>query len=407
VEKTEKHEQNQQFLTQKAMTALEIYKGSAYLTINKEMLQKTGPTMAVFICNLLDKFDYFLKRNMLTEDGEFFLTHKTQMEQTGMTEYEIKKCKKELKKLDVLQTKRKGTPAKEYYYVDLERLLDTFMPPIGASSTDKWDRIRSDKWGRIRSDIKEPINKENKYNNNITSSTTNDKQTIQERTIEFLPFAEKLARIICLNKNINITPSKINSWANEIRKLNEIDKVSHSRIKEALDWYEDNIGKQYVPVIESGISMRNKFIKLEEAMKRSGHTFKNKKPYRPERVIRRYFRNKDLTTFFYRDCYLPAEGLFDRDVDKNELAQTLVDLHIQISKQQEKYITPELQKLLPGPIDIVARYIAWIDNSTWLKNFNLQMFNISHALFTQYRRDEAEKDNKERDPLTGKSYIKG
>ena len=60
----------------------------------------------------------------------------------------------------------------------------------------------------------------------------------------------------------------LTSWANEIRKLVEIDGVSIQRVETALDWYEENIGGQYIPVIESGSSLRNKFIKLEDAMRR-------------------------------------------------------------------------------------------------------------------------------------------
>ena len=47
--------------------------------------------------------------------------------------------------------------------------------------------------------------------------------------------------------------------------MNEVD---YSRIKKALRWYKDNIGGQYIPVIESGNSLRMKFSKLEAAMQR-------------------------------------------------------------------------------------------------------------------------------------------
>ena len=90
----------------------------------------------------------------------------------------------------------------------------------------------------------------------------------QDKNSRYVPLAERLASIIRKNKRINATSQKIVSWANEIRKLVEIDGASIQRVETALDWYEENIGGQYVPVIET--SLRSKFIKLEDAMRRAG-----------------------------------------------------------------------------------------------------------------------------------------
>lgn len=119
--------------------------------------------------------------------------------------------------------------------------------------------------------LKIKINKNTNLKNIYLSDPENpNKKSIQEKTIELLPLAERLAGIIRQEKNINVTSQKIHSWANEIRKLIKTDGVSQPRIEAALEWYSKNIGGQYVPVIESGASLRQKFVKLEDAMKRSG-----------------------------------------------------------------------------------------------------------------------------------------
>ena len=92
----------------------------------------------------------------------------------------------------------------------------------------------------------------------------------QDKNSRYVPLAERLASIIRSHKRINVTSRKIVSWANEIGKLVEIDGVSIQRIETALDWYEENIGGEYIPVIESGSSLRSKFINLEHAMRRDG-----------------------------------------------------------------------------------------------------------------------------------------
>jgi len=106
---------------------------------------------------------------------------------------------------------------------------------------------------------------EGKQNKN---SRLNSKMEGEQDNSRHVPLAERLASIIRSHKRVNVTSRKIASWANEIRKLVEIDGVSIQRIETALDWYEENIGGGYVPVIESGSSLRSKFINLERAMRR-------------------------------------------------------------------------------------------------------------------------------------------
>lgn len=93
---------------------------------------------------------------------------------------------------------------------------------------------------------------------------------------KFLPLAEHLARIIRTKKNIKVTTPQLKSWANEIRKLSEMNSVPYERIKVALRWYKKNIGGEYIPVIESGYSLRMKFMKLESAMDREEMSSKKK-----------------------------------------------------------------------------------------------------------------------------------
>jgi len=82
--------------------------------------------------------------------------------------------------------------------------------------------------------------------------------------------ATKLAKIVQSQKNVKTNPTKLNSWANEMRLLNEQEGVSKHRMTAALKWYRDHVGGQYVPVIESGKSFRDKFVKIEAAMQRDG-----------------------------------------------------------------------------------------------------------------------------------------
>jgi len=253
----------------------------------------------------------------------------------------------------------------------------------------------------------------NTKDKNIISFSDLEIEGTQDKNSRYVPLAEKLAFIIRKNKRINVTSQRIASWANEIRKLVETDGVSIQRVETALDWYEDNIGGQYIPVIESGSSLRSKFIKLEDAMRRAGavpgpsKTISNDTPKDPKKILRRFFRSKDLAHVFYRDCYEPAEALFEGTVDGGTLAETLLHLYSQIKEKQEQNLSGDLVRLLPGPMELIARYIDWIRDSTWITDIRLDMFDLNHSLFSRFRRDEAKTDNFERDAITGKSYLRG
>lgn len=80
--------------------------------------------------------------------------------------------------------------------------------------------------------------------------------------------AEKLKSIVSTRENIKVTGHKLNGWKKSILPMLNQDGISIERIEKALSWYSENAGGEYVPVIESGKALREKFLKLEKAMQR-------------------------------------------------------------------------------------------------------------------------------------------
>ena len=159
------------------------------------------------------------------------------------------------------------------------------------------------------SNIKKNLYKENEERNiKLFDYHTNDEEAKDKNSRYYVPLTKKLASIIKKNEKINVTPQKIASWTKAIKNLVETDGVSIQRVQAALDWYEENIDDPYVPVIRNGFDLRNKFINLERAMRRSGVTPGQPKanladtPKDPKKVLQQFFRSKDLTHVFYRDC---------------------------------------------------------------------------------------------------------
>jgi len=111
--------------------ALEIFRTDtftdAFLAINKKLIQKVGIIKAAYITNLVDKYKYFRDRGMLTEDGGFFLTYEEQTKQLGLSEHQLRTCKKEFIEAGVLRTEMRGVSRKEFYFIDFGKLLRQFI----------------------------------------------------------------------------------------------------------------------------------------------------------------------------------------------------------------------------------------------------------------------------------------
>ncbi len=118
-----------------------------------------------------------------------------------------------------------------------------------------------------------------------TEEPPQKKPPIKERNGQYLPIAKRLAEIVKTSKNIKTPPEKLHAWTDPIRRLIESEEVDPVRIDTVLDWYADNIGGPYIPVIESGHSLRDKFIRLETAMKNNG--YRDKPRSKPIQAISR------------------------------------------------------------------------------------------------------------------------
>ena len=148
------------------LMALETFSGSAFLSINKKLLSKYGPELTVYICNLIDKMQYFLQNKKLGADLSFFLLQKDQTIQTGMSEYQLRKCKKKLKKMNILHTEMRGIPPKEFYILNLEELVNKFLMNIPLVFKGIKVQKLKDSGLKNSTNIKETKYKENKYKEN-------------------------------------------------------------------------------------------------------------------------------------------------------------------------------------------------------------------------------------------------
>jgi len=99
-----------------------LLSSSAFLIVNKQLAKQVGLKGAVLLADLISKEEYFMANGMT--DGWFFNTEANIERDTTLTSYQQRKCLKSLKKYEIIETKRKGIPAKQYFKINEVNLLN-------------------------------------------------------------------------------------------------------------------------------------------------------------------------------------------------------------------------------------------------------------------------------------------
>ena len=99
-----------------------LLSSSAFLIVNKQLAKQVGLKGAVLLADLISKEEYFIANGMT--DGWFFNTEDNIERDTTLTSYQQRKVLKTLKKYEIIETKRKGIPAKQYFKINEANLLN-------------------------------------------------------------------------------------------------------------------------------------------------------------------------------------------------------------------------------------------------------------------------------------------
>lgn len=118
-----KHHQHIQINAQKQRQLAQIFSSSGWLSVNRGLMKTYGALPAIFMSQIIDSFIYWSDRDQLQSDGSFFVRSKDIADSLGMSEHQIRRCKKEMKDAGVLFTMMKGIPPKEYYFLDIGIIL--------------------------------------------------------------------------------------------------------------------------------------------------------------------------------------------------------------------------------------------------------------------------------------------
>ena len=274
----------------------DILRGSSGIIINKRLIKYLGGdvSLAFFISDLMDRDNYFESLNDDYDDW-FYSTKSRRSEEYGMSDKMLQRLMSRAISGNFVETKTAGNPSKQWIKIKYDNISQLISRVDGNVPA----RVDGNVPARVDGNVP-PLNSHTNSHlkkhtvtgqkNNLPKTTGTGRgkaapiiTSVHSKALaltppEAKPLASYLANIVISHINVNIPPQKISGWTIEIVDMILKDGLTPDRIEKALGWYKDNIGRKYVPVIQSGSSLRQKFLSLEAAVLRGSENEGRKKP---------------------------------------------------------------------------------------------------------------------------------
>ena len=110
-----------------------LLSSTAFLIVNKELAKQVGLKAAVLLADLISKEEYLISKGMT--DGWFFNTEANIEADTTLNPYHQRKCIKTLKTHQIIETKRMGIPAKQYFKINEQQVMQILNNLLVKDST--------------------------------------------------------------------------------------------------------------------------------------------------------------------------------------------------------------------------------------------------------------------------------
>jgi len=143
-----------------------------YITINRNLIKILGINTALYLSELIAKYNYFEKNNML-EDDLFYLKVDDVEKAILLSKFEQRKAREQLQNLNLIDYIKKGIPSKYFYKINFKNIFNL----IEQEKNNNKDDDEKNPSGKINTptEVKNfnlcgcknlTYNNNNKYNNN-------------------------------------------------------------------------------------------------------------------------------------------------------------------------------------------------------------------------------------------------
>lgn len=220
-----------------------------HITIPKIYLELTNDYPTAALLNQMIFWSDKTKRR----DGFFYKTYKEWEEETFLSEYQVRRASKKLKELGFLETKLKkanGSPTL-HYKLDMDALSESIVEKL---------KNRNQRNLSIDSEVtKESLTVDDTLDDNSIKDSHDSAKAKYGDDSPYLKLAEYLYKRVKEN-NSKVPIPNFQNWADDIRKLVELDKNTVEEVKEVIDWCQsDDFWKNNVM---SAGKLREQFAKL-------------------------------------------------------------------------------------------------------------------------------------------------
>ena len=223
-----------------------LLSSSAFLIVNKKLAKQVGLKEAVLLADLISKEEYFIANGMT--DGWFFNTEANIYKDTTLTAYQQRNALKTLRKHQIIETKRKGVPARQYFKINEANLLVLI-------SCEETKQLVVKKVNNLSSSNLTTINKnkEIRITNNIISNREafvlevmafDYDQNILEGFIDYWtePNKSKTKMKFELNKTW-ATNLRLKNWAANQKKWDAPTKINKNKLTKNTDTMKNVLNK--------------------------------------------------------------------------------------------------------------------------------------------------------------------
>lgn len=255
---------------------LEALEPNKSIIVNRRLIDTIGGFQALILSVYIDLYARRKDKN----SKWFVCTHKHLEETLSLSNRVIRRYKRELVERGLLILKFNGSPAKEWVKINFTEITNLVSSALTKPSSQALTKPSSQQVvvepgsttvkPLLNVSPNETVNPEpgdatirynTRYNNTISGVRADHGE-------KHLVLSKKLSQAIQKVKNIKHPKNQLKAWARDFRKLERDNGVDIERMEKALDWYGENIGREFVPVIESGGAFRTKFTRLEMAIER-------------------------------------------------------------------------------------------------------------------------------------------
>lgn len=108
------------------MSIISLIASNNYIVVNKDVLQKLGVYPAIMLGELAGEYNYFSNKTGELVDGMFYSTIENIQNNTTLSRHQQNEAISKLKELEILEVVVKGIPAKRYFKLNENKLIEMF-----------------------------------------------------------------------------------------------------------------------------------------------------------------------------------------------------------------------------------------------------------------------------------------